>query len=113
MPDIEVLVEGNQRIVRAEFRVPDEDGILTDPTTVTFTARRRREVSDRPADYAPTTYVFGTDPEVTKTTGVPIGSFDLKFEPAQGTWAVYVRGTGAAHAATEIAFVVDRAEALA
>ena len=113
MPALEVLVEGNQRIVRAEFRVPDEDGVLTDPTTVTFTARRRREIGDQPADYAPTVYTFPASSEVTKTTGVPNGSFDLRFEPEQGTWAVYVKGTGACHAAGEIAFVVDRAEALA
>lgn len=113
MPAIEVLVEGNQRIVRAEFRVPDENGVLTDPTTVKFTARRRRELGDQPADYAPTEYVFGVATEVTKTTGVPNGSFDFRWEPAQGTWAVYVRGTGAAHAAGEISLVVDRAEALA
>ena len=109
---IEVLVEGNQRIVRAEFRVPNELGVLTDPTTVTFTARRRKEQGDAPADYAPTTYTFPASAEVTKTSGVPNGSFDLRWEPKQGTWAVYVRGTGAAHAAGEITFVVERAEAL-
>jgi hypothetical protein len=110
--DFEVLVEGNQRIVRAVFRVPDENGVLTDPSTVVFTARRRREKGDDAADYAPTVYTFGIDPEVTKTVGVPTGSFDFKFTPTQGTWWVHVQGTGAATAAGEIGFVVDRAEAL-
>lgn len=110
---VEVRVEGNQRVVRAEFRVPDENGVLTDPTLTTFTARRRRELGDQPADYAPTVYTFPASAEVTRTSGVPAGSFDFRFEPKQGTWSVYVKGTGAAHAAEEITFVVDRAEALA
>jgi hypothetical protein len=103
--DLNVLVEGNKRIVRARFRVPDEDGPLTDPSTVTFTARRRGG--------AATTYVWGTDPEVQRTPGQPVGSFDLEFQPGEGTWAVHVQGTGSAHAAGEISFVVARAEALA
>lgn len=115
---IEVLVEGNQRIVRAEFRVPDENGVLTDPTTLTFTARRRREIGDQPADYAPQAFgpvTMGALPtsEIKRTAAVPNGSFDFTFEPEQGAWSVYVKGTGSAHAAEEIAFVVDRAEALA
>jgi hypothetical protein len=109
MPDLEVLVEGNQRIVRASFRVPDENGTLTDPTTVTYTARKRREKGDSAAAYAPTEYVYLTDPEATREA---LGIFRLTFEPAEGTWDVYVKGTGAAHAAGEIQFVVDRAEAL-
>lgn len=106
---IEVLVEGNQRVVRAEFRVPDASGTLTNPTTVTFTARKRRESGDKASAYAPTAYVFGVASEVTNPS---VGAFELRFAPAQGTWAVYVAGTGAAHAADEISFVVDRAEAL-
>ena len=110
MAQLEVLVEGNKRIVRATFRVPDEDGVLTDPTDVIFTARRRREPGDQPSAYAPTVYEFGTDPEATRES---LGIFRLTLEPSEGTWAVHVQGTQAAHAAGEIAFVVDRAEALA
>lgn len=108
---LEPQVEGNKWIVRAEFRVPPgAGGVLTNPATVTFTARRRRELGDAASAYAPTAYVFGTDSEVTNpSTGV----FVLTFEPAQGTWAVHVQGTGAAYAASEVSFVVDRAEALA
>lgn len=114
---LEVLVEGNRRIVRAEFRVPDENGVLTDPTTIQFAVRKRREQGDQPAAYATTTYgpvAMGGLPtaEISRTPSVPTGSFDLTFEPGQGTWWVYVKGTGAAHAAGEISFVVDRAEAL-
>lgn len=105
MPDLEVLVEGNQRIVRARFRVPDDEGALTDPSTLTFTARRRGA--------SPTEYVFGTDAEVTRTQGEPVGVFDFSFVPEEGTWAVHVQGTGAAHAAGEVEFQVGRAEALA
>ena len=56
--------EGNKWIVRAEFRVPPgAGGVLTNPTTVTFTARRRRELGDAAAAYTPTAYVPGTAPE--------------------------------------------------
>ena len=113
MADIEVLVEGNRRIVRAAFRVPaDDTGVLTDPTTTVFTARKRKQQGDAPSAYAPTTYTFPTA-EVQRTPGVPTGSFDFTFLPAEGTWAVHVQGTGAAYAAGEVVFVVDRAEALA
>jgi hypothetical protein len=105
---VEVLVEGNQRIIRALFRVPDENGVLTDPTSVIFTARRRREVGDVPSDYAPTTYTTGAAEFSHPSTG----TFELKFTPKQGTWWVHVAGTGACTAAAEIGFVVDRAEAL-
>jgi hypothetical protein len=100
--ELEVLVEGNKRIVRASFRVPDDAGALTDPTTVTFTARKRGAASED--------YIFGTDAEVTKFA---VGVFDFTYTPAEGTWAVHVQGTGAAHAAGEVQFIVSRAEALA
>jgi hypothetical protein len=108
---LEPQVEGNRWIITAEFRVPPgTGGALTNPTTVTFTARRRREIGDVASAYTPTAYVMGTAAEVTNpSTGV----FLLTFTPGQGTWAVHVQGTGAAHAASEVAFVVDRAEALA
>lgn len=113
MADLEVLVEGNRRIVRAAFRVPaDDTGVLTDPTTVVFTARKRKQAGDVAAAYAPTTYTFPTA-EVARTPGVAVGSYDFTFLPGEGTWAVHVQGTGAAYAAGEVAFVVDRAEALA
>jgi hypothetical protein len=100
--ELEVLVEGNKRIVRASFRVPDGAGVLTDPTTVTFTARKRGAASED--------YIFGTDSEVAKfATGV----FDFTFAPAEGTWAIHAQGTGTAHAAGEVQFIVSRAEALA
>ena len=110
MPELEALVEGNKRIVRATFRVPDEDGALTDPTAVTFTARKRREQGDPASAYAPTAYVYLAAPEVVRES---LGIFKLTLEPVEGTWAVHVQGTQACHAAAEIGFVVDRAEALA
>ena len=109
---IESIVEGNRRIVRATFLVPPKTGVKTDPGTVTFTARRRKEKGDAAAAYAPTSYVFGVASEVQRTAGEAVGVFELSFLPAQGTWNVYVKGTGAAEAAGEVQFVVERAEAL-
>ena len=112
MEVIDVIVEGNRRIVRATFLVPPRTGVKTDPTTTTFTARRRRESGDAATAYAPKSYVFGTDVEVQRAAGEAVGVFELSFVPAQGTWHVYVKGTGAAEAAGEVTFVVKRAEAL-
>lgn len=109
MAAVSVFMEGAKVVVRAEFRVPDDDGVLTDPTTVTFTARRRLAGVLQP----PAAYAFGSASEVTRTAGVATGSFDLTFEPAEGTWYVHVKGTGAAAAAGEVTFVVEHAEALA
>jgi hypothetical protein len=99
--ELEVRVEGNKRIVRATFRVPDDTGALTDPSAVTYTARKRGGT--------PTAYVYLTAGEVTR---VSQGIFELAFIPAEGTWDVHVQGTGTAYAAGEIAFVVERARAL-
>jgi len=110
---IDVIVEGNRRIIRATFRVPPKTGAKTDPTTITFTARRRKEKGDAAAAYAPKSYTYLTDSEVQRTAGEAAGVFELSFVPAQGTWSVYVKGTGAAEAAGEVTFVVERAEALA
>lgn len=105
MASLRVYMEGSKLIVHAEFRVPDDQGTLTDPTTVTFTARRRAGGVLE----APTAYVNGSDPEVSNdSTGV----FELAFEPEEGTWYVHVQGTGTAHAAAEVSFVVEHAEAL-
>lgn len=103
---MQVYMEGAQVIVHAEFRVPDDEGVLTDPTAVTFTARRRIGGVLEP----PTSYIAGTDPEVTHPS---TGIYELTFEPAEGTWYVHCQGTGAAHAAEEVSFVVEHAEALA
>ncbi|MCS7007854.1 MAG: hypothetical protein RMM28_10280 [Thermoleophilia bacterium] len=100
-----VYMEGSRIGVQAEFRVPDDQGPLTDPTTVTFTARRRFQGVLQ----APTSYVYGTDPEVTRPS---TGTYKLTFTPAEGTWYVHVQGTGAAHAAAETSFVIEHAEAL-
>lgn len=102
MADLEVRVEGNKRIVRATFRVPDDAGTLTDPSAVTFTARRRGDM--------PTPYVYLSDSEVTR---VSLGIFELEIIPAEGTWAVHVQGTGTAYAAGEIEFIAAHSEALA
>lgn len=98
-------MEGTKAVVRAEFRVPDDVGVLTDPTAVTFTARRRLSGQLQ----TPTPYAFGTASEVTK---VSTGIYELTFTPAEGTWYVHVQGTGAAYAAAEVTFVIEHAEAL-
>lgn len=104
---IEQWMEGTEANVRATFKTESVPGsgtfdTLTDPTTVTFTARRRGDTA--------TSYLYGTAPEVTR---VSLGLFRLKFVPAQGTWAVHVQGTGAAYGAEEIEFVIAGSEALA
>lgn len=106
MASLGVYMEGSKLIVHAEFRVPDDNGTLTDATTVTFTARQRLNGVLQ----TPTEYVAGTDPEAThESTGV----YELAFEPGKGTWYVHVQGEGTAHAAAEVSFVVEHAEALA
>lgn len=102
MPSLSHYMRGSRVVVTAEFRVPDSKGSLTNPTTVTFTARLRGETA--------TAYVYGTDPEVTRPS---IGVYELEYEPAEGVWAVHVQGTGTAHAADEIEFVIDHSRALA
>lgn len=102
---LSIYMEGSRVRVHAEFRVPDEDGVLTNPTSVTFTARRRLHgVLQTPEDY-----IYGTDPEVTRPA---TGIYELTFEPPEGTWYVHCQGTGTAHAAGEVSFVVEHAEAL-
>lgn len=95
-------MEGSKMIVRAEFRVPNDAGVLTDPTTVTYTARKKGGT--------PTAYVYLTATEVTR---VSVGIFEFTYTPAKGTWHVHVQGTGTAHAAGEVDFVIRDSEALA
>lgn len=102
MPTLSVYTQGNEIVVRAEFRVPDDAGVLTDPSTVTFTARKRSDTG--------TAYEYGTDSEVTRSSA---GIFLLTFIPGPGHWYVHVQGTGTAHAAEKIEFDIDESEALA
>lgn len=101
MLQIEYL-EGNKVKVTATFKVPDENGVLTDPAAVTFTARARGA--------AKTAYVFGVASEVTKSS---TGIYVFTFVPVIGHWWVHVQGTGAAYAAAELEFDIDDAKALA
>jgi hypothetical protein len=105
MAAVDVFMEGTKAVVRAEFRVPDDDGVLTDPAAVTFTARHRLSGVLQ----TPTAYVYGVAPEVTR---VSTGIYELTFVPTEGTWYVHVQGTGPAHAAGEATFVIEHAEAL-
>lgn len=112
MAGIETYVEGGKLIVRATWEtesVPasgDYD-TPTDPTTVTFTARRR---TPQGVLEAATAYVFGTDAEVTK---VSTGVYELAFVPEPGRWAVHAQGTDAAHGSARVTFEIDESEALA
>ena len=106
---LSVYVRGNKVITRAEWRVPDEDGTLTDPTTIVFTARRRGD--------DPTVYTYaspGGPPELTKAaTG--IYELALVHDGADdvGNWAVHAQGTGDAYAAGEIEYEIKKSGALA
>lgn len=102
MPAVSQFMRGNKVVVSAEFRVPDSTGTLTDPATVTYTAKERNG--------AATAYVYGTAPEVTKTA---TGKYELAFVPAEGSWSVHVQGTGSAYAADEVSFTIDHSRALA
>lgn len=104
VPELSSYVRGNEIVVRAEFRFPDEDGTLTDPTTVTFTTL----LQERDAD--PTPYVYLTDDEVTREAA---GIFELAIIPGEGVWHVHVQGTGACHAAGEISFEIRHSRVLA
>lgn len=109
MTQIAARVEGNKWITTVEFRVPDENGTLTDPTTVVFTATRLNRTASDAGD-TPTDYTYGTDPEVTRDSA---GIYKFALVPADGRWAVHAQGTGAAYGAAEIEFVVTKSKALA
>lgn len=103
---LNVYRRGNLVITHGEWRVPDEAGTLTDPTTVVFTARRRGDT--------PTPYTYGTDPEVTR---VSAGIFELALDHTAsdqvGDWCVHAQGTGDAHAADDIDYKILPSGALA
>lgn len=109
MTQIAARVEGNKWIITAEWRVPDEAGPLTDPTTVVFTATRLHQASSDGSDAA-TTYTYLVAAEVTRAAA---GIFKLTFVPAAGRWAVHAQGTGAAYGAGEVEFTVSESKALA
>lgn len=112
MAGVEVYVEGNKIIVRATWEtesVPasgDYD-TATDPTTVTFTARRRTPAGTLEAA---TSYVFGVASEVTK---VSTGIYEFAFVPEPGRWDVHAQGTDAAHGSARVTFEIDESDALA
>lgn len=107
MPEIELFVRGNKIIARATWKTESVAGsknydTLSDPTTVTFTARKRGA--------AATAYVYLTASEVTR---VSLGIFELAFVPAAGHWWVHAQGTGTAQGAGRVTFEIDESEALA
>lgn len=109
---VEQFLRGNKIIVRATWKtesVPASGNYntVTDPTTVTFTARQRNAAG---VWQAATAYVFGVAAEVTK---VSTGVFELAITPAVGLWAVHAQGTGAAEGSGRVKFEIDESEALA
>lgn len=99
---IEVFVRGNEVIVRATCKVPDENGTLTDPTTITYTVRQQ-------GTEMRTTYTNGA-PEITNpSTGV----WELAITPLAGRWTIHCQATGAVKAASEITFKIPESDALA
>lgn len=109
---IDVFTRGNKIIVRAEWRTESVAGsgtydTLTDPTTITFTARQRTLAGLLQAAVA---YVFGVAPEVTK---VATGIYEFAHVPAPGRWYVHAQGTGAAQGAEKVTYEIDESEALA
>lgn len=107
MTSIEVFVQGTKVIVRASWRtesVPASGNYdtLTDPTTVTFTAKERSGTG--------TSYAFGVASEVTK---VSVGIYEFAKALAPGRWYVHAQGTGTAEGAGRVEFDVDVSKALA
>jgi len=82
--------------VDVDFKV---DGVLTDPTTVTF-----KVVG--PAGQPRLTFVYGTDPEVSRLS---LGKYRLaRTYDLAGTWGVRWEGTGACRAVGETTISIDR-----
>ena len=111
MPSIEVFDQGDKIIVRATWEIESVPGSQdydtpTDPTTVTFTARRRNLEGRLEAA---TEYELA-DPEVVKISD---GVFEFTHEPEPGKWYVHAQGTGAAHGAAKVEYELDESEALA
>jgi hypothetical protein len=81
-----------------------EDGVPTDPVTVTVTVRK--------PDKTVTTYTNGTDPEVTKLgTGSYQAHIDTEGGP-EGNWYYRWDGTGTLEAAEEWGFIVKHSNVL-
>lgn len=88
--------------VTADFTDP-VSGTPTDPTTVTL-----RVLSPSQAAGAPTVYIYGTDPEVTKPAA---GSYQGLLEATEvGLWQYRWEGENAAPAIQEGTFVVRRTD---
>ncbi len=84
-----------------EFR--DEDGTLTNPTTVTFTLRE--------PDGVKTTYTYPTDPEIVRDS---TGIYSFSFVPDQvGSHGFRWLGTGTVPLATEVFEEVQASKVLA
>jgi len=101
---VEKFLEGNRRRYTATFKVPDQNGVLTDPTTITF--YRRKE-----ADPNPETYVYNTDIAVVRE-GQGIYHVDLSYSSsdADGRYWVGVKGTGTCEAFDELEVLVQKAK---
>lgn len=76
-------------------------GKLTDPGSVTFTARR--------SDETPTAYSDG-DPEVFNPS---VGVWELRLVNDENDWAIHFQGTTPCHCAGEAFYRIRRARALA
>jgi hypothetical protein len=103
----ESFLEGNSRIYTSTFKVPDENGTATDPTTVTFF---RRKIGDGLLANLES-YVYGTDSEVLKTA-VGEYTFTIAFDE-DGEYVIGVEGTGTCQAYEEIEVSVRNAKARA
>lgn len=116
MAALEMIVEGNEVLARAQFLVPDDpfadadpdeepDAFtLTDPDTVTFTVRKHERGADT------TGYVYGVAGEVSRESA---GVYVWALVADDGVWHLHVQGTGACQAAMETSFEVVSSRALA
>lgn len=109
---VETFLRGNKLITRATWKTESvpasgDYNTLTDPTSVTFTARQRNAAG---AWQVATAYVFGVAAQVTK---VSVGIYELAITPAVGRWAIHAQGTGAAEGSARDTYEIDESEALA
>jgi hypothetical protein len=103
----ESFLEGNRRVYTATFKVPDETGDLTDPTTVTFYRRKLGSGSLTSLE----SWVYGTDSEVQKTS-VGVFTFTIGYQD-DGRYVIGAGGTGTCEAYDEIDVEVLNAKARA
>lgn len=104
MAIVEQFLEGNRRRYTATFKVPDENGAVTDPSPVNF---YRRKLGTDPATLE--TYLYGVDDDVVRVSA-GVYQIDLDY-PTDGRYVIGAEGGGPCTAYAELDVVVGNAKA--